>query len=63
MFRVWNCYWKAERYKSPGIDEIPADLIQVESNVLRSELQKLTNSIGNKEELAQPWKGSVIVPI
>jgi hypothetical protein len=43
-------------------DEIPSGLIQVGGNTLRSEIQKLINSVWNKEELPQQWKESVIVP-
>jgi hypothetical protein len=45
-----------KRYKSPGIDQIPAELI-------RSEISKLINSIWIKEELPEQWKESIIVPI
>jgi hypothetical protein len=34
-----------------------------EGNTLGSEIQKLINSIWNKEELLQQGKGSIIVPI
>jgi hypothetical protein len=37
--------------KSPGSDQIPAELIQAESKTLQSEIHKLINSIWNKEEL------------
>jgi hypothetical protein len=36
---------KLKRYKSPGTDQIPAELIQVEGNTLRSEINKLINCI------------------
>jgi hypothetical protein len=54
---------KFKRYKSPGIDQIPAELIQAGGNTLRSEIHKLINSIWNKEELPEQWKESIIVPI
>jgi hypothetical protein len=41
---------KLKKYKSPGIDEIPAELIQAEGEILLSAIQKLTNSIRSKEE-------------
>jgi hypothetical protein len=40
-----------EKYKSPGSDEIPAELIQAEGEILLSAIQKLINSVWNKEEL------------
>jgi hypothetical protein len=52
-----------KRYKSPGIDQIPAELIQARGNTLRSEIHKLINYIWNKEELPEQWKESIIVPI
>jgi hypothetical protein len=54
---------KLKRYKSPGIDQIPAELIQARWNTLRSEIHKLINCIWNKEELPEQWKESIIVPI
>jgi hypothetical protein len=42
---------KLKSYKSPGSDEIPAELFQAEEETLRSEIHKLINSIWNKEEL------------
>jgi hypothetical protein len=38
-------------YKSPGRDEIPAELIQAGGETLQSEIHKFINSIWNKEEL------------
>jgi hypothetical protein len=52
-----------KRYKPPGSDQIPAELIQTGGETLRSEIVKLVNSIWNKEELPDQWKESVIVPI
>jgi hypothetical protein len=54
---------KLKRYKSPGTDQIPAELIQAGGNTLRSEIHKLFNCIWNKEELPEQWKESIIVPI
>jgi hypothetical protein len=44
---------KLKRYNSPGIDQIPAELIQTGGNTLRSELHKHINCIWNKEELPE----------
>jgi hypothetical protein len=54
---------KLKSYKSPGIDQIPAELIKAEGETLCSEIHKLIRSIKNKEELPQQWKGSIIIPI
>jgi hypothetical protein len=40
-----------KKYKSPGSEQIPAELIQARSEILRSEIHKLINSVWNKEEL------------
>jgi hypothetical protein len=53
---------KLKRYKSPGSDKIPAELIQA-GETLRSDIHKLINCIWNKEELPDQWKESVIVPV
>jgi hypothetical protein len=52
-----------KRYKSPGIDQIPAELLQAGGNTLPSEIHKLINCIWKKEELLEQWKESIIVPI
>jgi hypothetical protein len=54
---------KLKRYKSPGSDKIPAELIQAGGETLWSEIHKLLNSIWNKEELSDKWKESIILPI
>jgi hypothetical protein len=54
---------KLKKYKSPGSDQIPADLIQAGGEILLSEIHKLINSVWNKEELPAQWKESIIVPI
>jgi hypothetical protein len=43
---------KLKRHKSPGIDQITADLIKAGSGKIRSEIHELINSIWNKEEEA-----------
>jgi hypothetical protein len=55
-FKVEIAIEMLKRYKSPGVDQILAELTQAGSNTLCSEIQKLNNSIWNKEEF-------VIVPI
>jgi hypothetical protein len=54
---------KLKRYKSPGIDQIPAELIKVGVRTICSEIHKLINLIQNKEELPEEWKKSIIAPI
>jgi hypothetical protein len=54
---------KLTKYKSPGNDKIPAELIQTGGEMLLSAIHKLFNSIWNKEQLPDQWKESIIVPI
>jgi hypothetical protein len=54
---------KLKRYKSPGSDQIPAELIQAEGEILCSKIHNLINSIWNKTDLPDHWKVSIIVPI
>jgi hypothetical protein len=54
---------KLKRHKSPGIDQIPAELISAGGKTSRSEIHKLINSICNKEELPEHWRESTLIPI
>jgi hypothetical protein len=54
---------KLKRYKSPGVDQIPAELIQAGEEKLRSEIHELIKLTRNKEELLHQCKESVVVPI
>jgi hypothetical protein len=47
---VEDAIWRLKRYKSPGVVEIPAELIQAGGETLHSEIHKL-KLIWNKEEL------------
>jgi hypothetical protein len=40
-----------KKYKSPGSDKIPAELIQAGGEILLSAIHILINSVWNKEEL------------
>jgi hypothetical protein len=54
---------KLKRYKSPGIDQIPAELIKAGGSKICSEIHKLINSIWIKEELPDQWKESIVFPV
>ena len=54
---------KLKRHKSPGIDQVPAEMIEAGGRKFLSEIHKLINSIWNKKELTEEWKESIIVPI
>jgi hypothetical protein len=55
--------WKLKRYKSPGVDQIPAERFQARGETLRSEIHKLITLIWNKEEFPHQLKESIAVPI
>jgi hypothetical protein len=54
---------KFKKYKSPGSDLIPKELIQAGGETLLSAIHKLINYIWNKEELPDQWKELIILPI
>ena len=62
-FEVDLAIKKLTRHKSPSIDQIPAELIKAGGRTIRSEIQKLINSIWNKEILPEEGKESIVVPI
>jgi hypothetical protein len=53
---------KLRRYKSPGVDQITAELIQAGGETLRSEIHMLIKLIWNKDELPHQWKESIAEP-
>jgi hypothetical protein len=59
----WDGSWKANRHKSPSIDQISTELIKAVGRTSRFEKCNLTNSAWNKEELPEQWKLLFIVPI
>jgi ABC-type glycerol-3-phosphate transport system permease component len=60
-FEVEIAIANMKRYKSPGSDQIPAELVQEGDEILSSKIHKLITSIWNKEELPDRWKESIIV--
>jgi hypothetical protein len=54
---------KSKSYKSPGTDQILAELIKAGGETLNSEIHKLICYIWNKEELPQQWKESINIPV
>jgi hypothetical protein len=61
-FEVEIAIAQLKRYKSPGSDQILAELIQAGGEIW-SEIHKLIDSIWSEEELPDQWKESSIVPI
>jgi hypothetical protein len=51
-----------KEYKSPGSNQILAELIQAEGETLQTDIHKLINCIWN-EELPDQWKKYVVVPV
>jgi len=62
-FEVELAIEKLKSHKSPGIDQIPAEMIKAAGRTIRCGIHKLIISISNKEELPEEWKESIIVPI
>jgi len=62
-FEVELAIGKLKNHKSPGIDQIPAELIKAGSRTICCAIHKPIISIRNKEELPEEWKESIIVPI
>jgi len=62
-FEVELAIEKLKRHKSPGIDQMPAELIKAGGRAIRSEIHKLINSIWNKNELLEEGKELIIIPI
>ena len=54
---------KLKSYRSPGIDQIPAELIKAGGGTIRCVIYKLIIAFWNKEEMPGEWKESIIVPI
>jgi hypothetical protein len=52
-----------KKYKLPGSDQIPAELIQAGDEMLLPAIHKLINSIWNKKEMPYQWKESIILPV
>ena len=54
---------KLKCHKSPGIDQIQAELIKAGSRTIYLEIHKYVTSIWKKEKLPEEWKETIIVPI
>jgi hypothetical protein len=54
---------KLKCHKSPGINQIPAELIKAGGSTIFCVIHKLIMAICNKEELPEEWKEKIIIPI
>jgi len=52
---------KLKRNKSPGSNQIPAELIKAVGRTISFQIRKLINSVWHKEKLLEEWKEAVIV--
>ena len=55
-FEVELAIQKLKSHKSPGIDQIPAELIKSGGRTICCAIHKLIISVCNKEELPEEWK-------
>jgi hypothetical protein len=62
-FEVDTAIAKLKRYKSPGSDQIPAELDRTGGETLRFEVHELINSTWSKEELPDQWKEYIILTV
>jgi hypothetical protein len=62
-FEIEMAIEKLQRYKSAGIDQIPAELITAEGGTICYEIHKFIIFIWNKKELPEEWYKSIILPI
>ncbi|PNF32310.1 hypothetical protein B7P43_G16244, partial [Cryptotermes secundus] len=63
LFDVESAIAKLKRYKSPGSDQIPTELIQAGGKILRSKIHNLIIFIWHEVKLPDQWKESSIVPV
>ncbi len=54
---------KLKSHKSPGTDQILAELIKEGGRTIRYQIHKLIVSISNKEELPEEWEELINLPI
>jgi hypothetical protein len=62
-FEVKLAVENLKTHRSPGIDQIPAEMIKAGGRTIRSKIHKRINSIWNKEEFPGEWNESIIVPV
>ena len=60
-FEVVLATQKLKNRKSPGIDQMPAELIKALGRTVHYNIHKRIIAIRNKEDLSEAWKESIIV--
>jgi hypothetical protein len=63
VFEVELAIEKPKSNKSPGINQIPGELIKAGGTSIHCEIRELIIPIWNKEELPEERKESINVPI
>jgi hypothetical protein len=61
LFEVKIATENLKKYKSPGNDPIPKELIQAGGEILECELHELIY-VWRKEDLPEQWEESIVVP-
>jgi hypothetical protein len=54
-FEIEMVIEKLKTYKSPGTNQLPAELMKARGRTIHFEIHKLMNFIRNKEELHEQW--------
>jgi hypothetical protein len=54
---------KLNKYRAPGSDQIPEELIQAGGEISLSAIHNVIKSIWNKEEFPDQWKESITARI
>jgi hypothetical protein len=54
---------KLKKNKSPGIDEIKAEMLQAGGEKLKHKIHELCNRAWNEENIPEPWGRSILIPI
>jgi hypothetical protein len=62
-FEVDMAIEKLKSHKSPGIDQIPEELIKAGGRKIHYEIYKVSTFIWNNDKLPEEWKKLIIVPI
>jgi hypothetical protein len=62
LVKVDTATKKLKIYKSPATDQIAAELLKSQGEILCPEKHKLICSVWNKEELPQRWKEYSTLP-
>jgi hypothetical protein len=54
---IWKWLLQSYKDKSPGIDQIPAELSKAVGRTIHCEIHRGINAVWNKGEINEWWKG------